>query len=143
MRARPLAQIRAHMLGQILSVTLAVLASPAPAQDIEAGQALYLDFCAACHGLQARGDGTMADLLRVAPTDLTGLSAGGAFPILRVAQQIDGRRPMVAHGGDMPIFGRWFQGQGADVAMPGPGGQPIMISRPTADLIAWLMTVQQ
>lgn len=85
MRARPLAQIRAHMLGQILSVTLAVLASPAPAQDIEAGQALYLDFCAACHGLQARGDGAMADLLRVVPTDLTGLGAGDAFPILRVA----------------------------------------------------------
>ena len=126
----------------LLALSLALFAAPAPAQDAEAGRALYLDFCAACHGMEARGDGVMVELLRVAPTDLTALAKGGEFPILRVAEQIDGRRPMMAHGGDMPIFGRWFQGVGPDVALPGAGGQPILMSRPVADLIAWLMEVQ-
>lgn len=133
----------ARSLAKILALPLAAIASPALAQDVEAGRALYLEFCAACHGMEAQGDGTMADLLRVAPTDLTGLGSGDAFPTLRVAEQIDGRRPVMAHGDDMPIFGRWFQGQGADVALPGQGGQPVLMSRPVADLIAWLMTVQE
>ena len=133
------------MRAPAVACCMLVLASPipAPAQDAQSGRALYLDFCAACHAMEARGDGTMADLLRVPPTDLTALSQDGVFPILQVVEQIDGRRPVMAHGGDMPIFGRWFQGQGADVAMPGPGGQPVLISRPAADLIAWLMTVQE
>jgi len=125
------------------AVMLALVAAPAPAQDAEAGRMLYLEFCAACHGMEARGDGTMVDLLRVPPTALTALAQGGEFPTLRVAEQIDGRRPVMAHGGDMPIFGRWFQGEGADVALSGPGGQPILMSRPSADLITWLMTVQE
>lgn len=126
-----------------LAVMAALWAAPAPAQDAEAGRALYLDFCAACHGMEAKGDGPMRDLLRVPPSDLTALAQGGEFPILRVAGQIDGRHPVMAHGGDMPIFGRWFQGVGADVALAGPGGQPILMSRPVADLITWLMEVQE
>lgn len=125
------------------ALCFALFAAPAPAQDAEAGRALYLEFCAACHGMEARGDGVMRDLLRVPPTDLTGLAQAGEFPILRVAEQIDGRRPVMAHGGDMPIYGRWFQGVGADVALSGPGGQPILLSRSVADLITWLMTVQE
>ena len=42
----------------------------------------------------------------------------------------------------MPLFGAWFEGEGADVAMQGPGGQPVMLSRPIADLIAYLMEIQ-
>ena len=126
-----------------LALCLALLGGPVPAQDAQVGRTLYLDFCAACHGMEARGDGVMAEVLRVPPTDLTALAQGADFPILRVAQHIDGRRPMLAHGGDMPIFGRWFQGMGPDVALPGPGGQPILMSRPVADLIAWLIEVQR
>lgn len=126
-----------------LALCLAVFATPAPAQTAEAGRALYIEFCAACHGMEAQGDGVMRDLLRVPPTDLTALAQGGDFPILRVAEQIDGRRPVTAHGDDMPIFGRWFEGVGPHVALPGPGGQPILMSRPVADLITWLMTVQE
>ena len=42
----------------------------------------------------------------------------------------------------MPLFGRWFEGVGADVALPGPGGQPILMSRPIADLITYLQEIQ-
>jgi hypothetical protein len=84
----------------------------------------------------------MAEALTVAPPNLTMLAEDGAFPALRVARQIDGRDPLVAHGGEMPLYGRWFEGDGADVAMTGPGGQPMMLSRPIADLIAYLMEIQ-
>lgn len=130
--------MRALPLG--LCLTLAAL--PGVAQDVDAGATLYRDFCAACHGPAATGDGRMAEQLRTPPSDLTKLAVQGTFPILHVAQTIDGRRPRAAHGGDMPLFGRWFEGVGADVAMAGPDGQPIMLSRPIADLIAYLITLQ-
>jgi mono/diheme cytochrome c family protein len=123
-------------------VTLALAALPAAAQDAEAGRQLYIDFCAVCHGETGTGDGVMADVMTITPTDLTALAAAGEFPTLRVAEQIDGRRALLAHGGDMPIFGQWFQGDGADVALPGPGGQPILMSRPIADLITYLQEIQ-
>jgi len=124
-------------------VTAALLcAAPAAAQDAERGAALYADFCAVCHGEQARGDGPMAEALTLAPPDLTGLEEGGTFPTLRVVRQIDGRDPTLAHGGEMPLFGAWFQGDGADIALPGPGGQPILMSRPIADLVTYLMEIQ-
>jgi mono/diheme cytochrome c family protein len=115
---------------------------PAEAQNAEAGRLLYRDFCAACHGATGRGDGVMGPVLTLPPADLTRLAADGAFPVLRTAEQIDGRRPMAAHGGDMPIFGRWFEGDGPDVALPGPGGQPVLMSRPVADLVTYLQSIQ-
>lgn len=132
--------MRMFALPLVLASLLA--ASPALSQDAARGAVLYTDFCAVCHGLALEGDGPMAEALTVAPPDLTRLGAGEAFPIVDVARQIDGRRRPLAHGGEMPLFGNWFEGEGADVAMQGPGGQPILLSRPIADLIAFLMEAQ-
>lgn len=125
----------------ILAASL-TLAAPATAQDVVEGGELYTDFCAVCHGVGAAGDGPLAEALIVRPPDLTRLMQGGEFPLLQVIGQIDGRNPLLAHGGDMPLFGPWFEGDGADVAMQGPGGQPVLMSRPIADLVAYLMAVQ-
>jgi len=118
------------------------VAAPAWAQDPLEGAVLYADLCSACHGADLRGEGPMAPVLTVPPADLTRLGAGADVPTLAVARQIDGRDPMAAHGGEMPLFGPWVQGNGADVAMTGPGGQPILMARPIANLIAFLMEVQ-
>jgi mono/diheme cytochrome c family protein len=130
-----------------LFTTLMIAASlalpvPAFAQDAMAGATLYGDFCAVCHGATGTGDGPMAEVLTIAPPDLTALAAGGAFPVLRVARQIDGRHPLKAHGGAMPLFGPWFEGDGADVVLQAEGGQPVMMSRPIADLITYLQEIQ-
>ena len=121
---------------------LAVIPTMALAQDASEGAELFVSYCAACHGLEARGDGPMAPILTVLPSDLTRLSEsnGGVFPTLRVAQQIDGRDPLLAHGGQMPLFGTMFTDE--NVAIPGPGGQPILTSRSIAALISFLETVQ-
>ncbi len=122
--------------------TLALIPTLACAQDAVTGGDLFTSYCASCHGLEARGDGPMAPILRILPPDLTQLSStnGGEFPRMRVARQIDGRDPLLAHGGDMPLFGALFTDE--SVAIPGPGGQPILTSRAIADLITWLETVQ-
>lgn len=126
-----------------------LLALPAAAQDLEpgdaaAGQALFATYCAACHGVEGRGDGRMAPILTVLPPDLTQLEAGngGVFPTERVVFQIDGRDPLLAHGGDMPLFGEFFQGM-PDIAMQAETGQPILTSQPIADLVAWLRAMQE
>ena len=125
-----------------IALALSLIPFSALSQDLSRGTVLYQDFCAVCHGATAEGDGPMAEVLSIAVPDLTQLSDEGEFPILSVARQIDGRDPLLAHGGPMPIFGDWFEGQGADVALPGPGGQPILLSRPIADLITYLQSMQ-
>ena len=119
------------------------LAAPAAAQDAAEGAALYLHRCAVCHGAEARGGGPMAPVLLVQPADLTRLSAGngGSFPALRVIRRIDGRDPLVSHGSDMPVWGDLFDGD--DTAVRLDSGQPVMTSRPVADLVAFLKEIQQ
>ncbi len=121
---------------------LLALSGAANAQDAGEGGQIFARYCAACHGTDARGNGVMAEVLTLVPPDLTGLGQGADFPVLQVVRQIDGRDPLLAHGGEMPIFGMWFEGDGADVALPGPGGQPILVSRPIADLVTFLISVQ-
>ena len=43
----------------------------AASRDLEAGRALYLQFCAACHGETGRGDGASAGGFATKPADLT------------------------------------------------------------------------
>ncbi len=123
---------------------LAVLClAAAPVAANEEGAALFTAYCAACHGTEARGDGPMAPILTVLPADLTRLSEGngGVFPVISVARRIDGRDPLLAHGGPMPLYGDFFEGDGA--AIQGETGQPVLTSRPIADLIEWLETIQE
>lgn len=133
------------MKPMMLAAALALAAGGAVAQDVDEGALLYQAYCAACHGASGQGDGRMAELLTISPSILTQLSAqnGGEFPTLPVVRQIDGRDPILAHGGDMPLFGRWFEGQGPDVALATETGQPVMVARPIADLVAYLLEIQQ
>lgn len=121
-----------------------LLAAPALAQDADIGRAHFYTHCATCHGLEGRGDGPMAGVLTIPPTNLTELSAqnGGTFPLIRVVKRIDGRDPLVAHGSPMPVFGGFFEGS-FDVAMKAPSGQPILASPPVVDLVAYLLEIQR
>lgn len=124
----------------LLGVVLAAL--PAVAQDAAEGQRLFSTFCATCHGTGASGGGPMAEMLAIAPPDLTALAAGngGVFPVERVVFTIDGRDLLTAHGGPMPLFGAFFEGQAASIQAP--GGQPVLTSQPVVDLVTWLQSVQ-
>lgn len=120
----------------------AVAQEAAPPGDAAQGRALFQRHCATCHGSEARGNGPMASVLLIQPTDLTRLSAtnGGTFPLERVVKRIDGRDPLVSHGSPMPLFGEFFEGD--TVALRAANGQPILTSRPLADLVAHLRDLQ-
>lgn len=130
-------------MGRILTVAMVLLAGPAAAQDAGAGAQIYLRACAACHGLDARGEGEMAVILTVAPPDLTALAAlsGGVFPVARAAARIDGRDPLLAHGGEMPVFGDWLEGE--ETMIQSEAGQPVLVGRALADLLAFLAAIQE
>ena len=122
----------------------ALLATPALAQDAALGAVIYQDNCASCHGIDATGNGPMAPVLLVQPSDLTTLTERyeGQFPMTRVVMRIDGRDPLVSHGSDMPVYGEFFQGV-QDVALKAETGQPMLVSAPIADLVSFLQELQQ
>lgn len=75
------------------------------------GVDLFKEYCAVCHGNDAKGDGPAADALKKRPADLTQLSRknGGTFPELHVMNFIKGQDVVAAHGSrDMPIWGSIF-----------------------------------
>jgi len=99
------------MLGAGGPAVAQVQRAPAPAAAVESGRALFATHCASCHGKAARGDGPVADALRVRPADLTQLAKrnGGVFPSAETHRIIDGRG-VGAHGNpDMPVWGNVFK----------------------------------
>lgn len=75
------------------------------------GVDLFKEYCAVCHGNDAKGDGPAADALKKRPADLTQLARknGGNFPELHVMNFIKGQDVVAAHGSrDMPIWGSIF-----------------------------------
>jgi mono/diheme cytochrome c family protein len=72
------------------------------------GKAMYLAYCASCHGKDGKGDGPAASAMKISPTDLTELTAknGGIFPENHIAQTIRGDSNTPSHGSkDMPVWG--------------------------------------
>ncbi|MCR8722989.1 c-type cytochrome [Frigidibacter sp. ROC022] len=123
---------------------MAVVAAPAQAQDASEGAALFERNCASCHGAEARGNGPLAPVLIIQPTDLTRLAAknDGVFPMTRVVARIDGRDTLVSHGSPMPVFGPYFDGD-RHIGLKTESGQPVMVTEQVADVVAWLQSIQE
>ena len=95
-------------LGIILATVLGVTWAGEP----ERGEKEYLRFCASCHGIDAKGNGTVSKLLLVKPTDLTLLKKNnkGVYPLDHVMSSIDGTRGVRGHGeSNMPVWGEVFE----------------------------------
>jgi mono/diheme cytochrome c family protein len=115
-----------------------------PAHDpvlAELGAPIFQRHCASCHGEDGRGEGTVAVALRTRPADLTAIAArrGGEFPTSSIAQFIDGRFEVPAHGSrEMPVWGQRF---GADIPDAGIGES---IARGNiATLVEYLKSIQR
>lgn len=93
----------------LMSMTLQLgLGTDANADDDHLGIAEFEIACMPCHGIEGRGDGPLASTLSVPPADLTRIAKSnqGKFPSKKVAEIIDGRAAVAAHGGrDMPVWG--------------------------------------
>ena len=130
------------MIRLMVAVLLAASAATAETNP-KTGKEVFFTYCATCHGVGAKGDGPMAKLLTTPATDLTRLAENndGQFPTFRVVRQIDGRDPLLAHGGEMPLFGQLFTYIDGSIATE--SGQPIVTAQPIADVAAWLITIQE
>jgi mono/diheme cytochrome c family protein len=131
----------------LVRVTMAVMATvgavSAQEPDSKLGQDLYMSYCMQCHGVDAKGDGPMAEMIAINTPDLSSLAErnDGTFPTEVVARQIDGRAPMLAHGGDMPIFGPFLESD-RNVALRLHSGQTMMVGLPMANLVVYLESIQ-
>jgi mono/diheme cytochrome c family protein len=104
------------------------------------GSILYQRNCTSCHGTRAKGDGQVARLLTVKPTDLTQLAKnnGGEFPAEEVQKAIDGRKDVLGHGmRDMPIWGDVF------LAEDGSPEAEADAARKVRSLVVYLKKIQE
>ncbi|MCG6921057.1 MAG: cytochrome c [Acidobacteria bacterium] len=76
------------------------------------GSYTYRTYCATCHGPRGKGDGPLAEDLRLRPPDLAQMARNndGKYPAELVEKIVDGRKPVDGHGGpDMPVWGDAFK----------------------------------
>jgi mono/diheme cytochrome c family protein len=87
--------------------------------EFDLGKYEYQNSCAACHGVDGKGHGAVADSLKKAPSDLTTLSKrnNGVLPVDRLYRWIDGREVVSGHGDrGMPVWGRRYSSDSAELA---------------------------
>jgi mono/diheme cytochrome c family protein len=72
------------------------------------GKQMYVNYCAPCHGVDARGRGPVASALRTSPPDLTLLSKfnRGKFPDTHIVTVLQTGADVPSHGSvEMPVWG--------------------------------------
>ncbi len=92
----------------ILGAALVAAPSLCYGQDEDLGKRVYVNRCAVCHGVSAKGDGPLANQLKAHVADLTQIQKNnrGVFPFDRLYGVIDGRQVVAAHGPrEMPVWG--------------------------------------
>jgi mono/diheme cytochrome c family protein len=92
---------------------------PVTSSESESGSQLYKNYCAACHGIEGKGDGPVARFLKGPPADLSTLAKrnNGTYPADRVAATLRSGTNSGVHGtSDMPIWGPVFQSQRKSVS---------------------------
>lgn len=105
-----------------IAVAAGALAQTTQPARVDFGKREFDSKCAVCHGLNAKGQGPVVELLRKPPPDLTLLARrnNGVFPIERLYQVVDGG-DVPSHGPrDMPIWGRDYRVQAAEYYMDMP-----------------------
>lgn len=133
---------RSQTLTLALCAFFASVAVPADAGESPAsasiGRDTFRSYCATCHGADARGNGPLAEHLRIPPANLTTISQrnGGEFPSEEVHKMIRGDREVRGHGStDMPVWGDVFSKSDRESA-------PEEVERKIADLVAYLLSIQ-
>lgn len=83
----------------------------APMTSPASGKEMFINYCASCHGKDAKGDGPAAKALKEPPANLTILAKanGGKYPSDKVTSVLRGQASLAAHGDqEMPVWGPVF-----------------------------------
>jgi mono/diheme cytochrome c family protein len=106
--------------GAVYAQTKEVKSVPMHATNSIKGDDLFREFCAVCHGTDAKGNGPAAEALKTRPADLTMITRHGntnKFPALQVMRIVNGEDVVAAHGThDMPTWGAAFSSVGSPEA---------------------------
>lgn len=129
------------VLGPAGVVSLSRAEDGADKRRIDLGRAYFEQFCASCHGPEARGNGPVARSLVTPPPDLTKIAARrGKFVEAEIERIIDGRAKMPTHGTrEMPVWGEVLS-----LNAPGesdPNNESVTKSRIMA-LVVYLRSIQ-
>ncbi len=103
------------------------------------GRTTYRIYCRNCHGKEGVGDGPIAELLKIPPSNLTQITQehDGVFPSEEIHTVIDGRSEVRGHGSrEMPIWGVAFQERNRDT------DQEDEVRERITDLVTFLATIQ-
>jgi mono/diheme cytochrome c family protein len=109
----------------------------ATADQATEGKAIFMQYCASCHGPKGSGNGPLAATLSTPPANLRLLSQrfGNPLPQDVIARFIDGRAEVKAHGPrDMPVWGERFYAES--------NGDEAEIKERIAKLVAFLQSIQ-
>jgi mono/diheme cytochrome c family protein len=94
---------------QSTSNTLVVPVSKVAAND---GKQMYVNYCAPCHGMDGKGNGPVAPVLKRQPANLALLSKahGGKFPASHIITVLQFGTENPSHGSAlMPVWGPMFE----------------------------------
>ena len=108
------------------------------------GRVTYRVYCINCHGAEARGDGSLAELLTTVPSDLTQLAKNnnGTYPIEKIREAIDGTERVKGHGlEEMPVWGDVFQVTSIEASGSDETAEE-RANRRIQELVAYLETLQ-
>jgi Cytochrome C oxidase, cbb3-type, subunit III len=122
---------------RVCLLLLTLVARLATADAAGDGKALYLQYCASCHGTQGDGNGPLAPTLTTPPANLRILSQrfGNPLPTDLIAKFIDGRSDVKAHGPrDMPVWGKKFYAES--------GGDEAEVRELITKLVRFLQSIQ-
>lgn len=108
----------------------------------------FISYCAPCHGVEGRGDGPVADHLKVRPADLTAIRRDneGQFPAEAVYLKIEGVDMPGAHGtSKMPVWGLWFTNQaiGESILMEDTKPAAEKVEARIQALVAYIKSIQE
>lgn len=107
------------------------------------GEKEFQTNCAACHGMDGRGNGPMVEWLKVKPRSLRTLAKqnSGVFPWQRVYGVLDGSTAVKPHGPtDMPVWG----GRYAESTIREEGEySPATVRARILEVVFYLATIQE
>ena len=140
--------VKGIALATLLLAAASALSTAAFAQKekVDIGQQEFKTHCAACHGVDAKGNGPEAYNLEVAPPDLTLLARNnaGVFPVDHIIDVIDGRAHIKSHGlREMPIWGKRYAARANKNLADSPYDQEVFIRGRVLILVDYLRRVQQ
>lgn len=131
------------ILGSLLFIVLFFVVSDVASEEELIGSDEYRNSCLPCHGVGGKGNGPMAELLKVQPSDLTVIAKNneGIFPLHQVHRMIDGRQGVTGHGDrDMPIWGARYLKE--DAERYGPFGGDDVVRLRILELVYYLQSIQ-